>query len=120
MPPLASRYRLEQRRASGYALIDPLLMVPGSGSELTRLFTNLLESAVRHTRPNGPSRFRRRLMRGVLPSRWPIPERGSRRSTCRDSESDFTGPMQLGRPTRAARAWDWLSAGALSRPTGGG
>ena len=29
--------------------IDPALMVPGSGSELTRLFTNLLENAVRHT-----------------------------------------------------------------------
>jgi len=31
--------------------IDPALMVPGSGSELTRLFTNLLENAVRHTPP---------------------------------------------------------------------
>jgi heavy metal sensor kinase len=29
--------------------IDPMLMVLGSGSELTRLFTNLLENAVRHT-----------------------------------------------------------------------
>jgi signal transduction histidine kinase len=28
-------------------------MVPGSGSELTRLFTNLLENAVRHTPPEG-------------------------------------------------------------------
>ncbi|MCA1596588.1 MAG: HAMP domain-containing protein [Chloroflexi bacterium] len=33
--------------------IDPALMVAGSGSELTRLFTNLLENAVRHTPPNG-------------------------------------------------------------------
>lgn len=33
--------------------IDPALMVPGSGSELTRLFTNLLENAVRHTPPEG-------------------------------------------------------------------
>lgn len=33
--------------------IDPSLMVPGSGSELTRLFTNLLENAVRHTPPEG-------------------------------------------------------------------
>lgn len=33
--------------------IDPALMVPGSGSELTRLFTNLLENAVRHTPPDG-------------------------------------------------------------------
>jgi heavy metal sensor kinase len=29
--------------------LDPALLVPGSGSELTRLFTNLLENAVRHT-----------------------------------------------------------------------
>jgi heavy metal sensor kinase len=33
--------------------IDPALLVPGSGSELTRLFTNLLENAVRHTPPEG-------------------------------------------------------------------
>ncbi len=33
--------------------IDPALMVQGSGSELTRLFTNLLENAVRHTPPGG-------------------------------------------------------------------
>jgi heavy metal sensor kinase len=33
--------------------IDAALMVPGSGSELTRLFTNLLENAVRHTPPEG-------------------------------------------------------------------
>lgn len=33
--------------------IDPALMVSGSGSELTRLFTNLLENAVRHTPPEG-------------------------------------------------------------------
>jgi len=33
--------------------IDPALMVPGSGSELARLFTNLLENAVRHTPPEG-------------------------------------------------------------------
>ena len=33
--------------------IDPALMVQGSGSELTRLFTNLLENAVRHTPPEG-------------------------------------------------------------------
>jgi signal transduction histidine kinase len=33
--------------------IDPALMVPGSGSELTRLFTNLLENAVRHTPREG-------------------------------------------------------------------
>ena len=33
--------------------IDPALMVAGSGSELTRLFTNLLENAVRHTPPEG-------------------------------------------------------------------
>ena len=33
--------------------IAPALMVPGSGSELTRLFTNLLENAVRHTPPEG-------------------------------------------------------------------
>jgi signal transduction histidine kinase len=33
--------------------IDPTLMVRGSGSELTRLFTNLLENAVRHTPPEG-------------------------------------------------------------------
>jgi heavy metal sensor kinase len=33
--------------------IDPMLMVPGSGSELTRLWTNLLENAVRHTPPEG-------------------------------------------------------------------
>lgn len=33
--------------------IDPSLMVPGSGSELTRLFTNLLENAVRHTPSEG-------------------------------------------------------------------
>jgi signal transduction histidine kinase len=33
--------------------IDPALMVSGSGSELTRLFTNLLENAVRHTPPDG-------------------------------------------------------------------
>jgi heavy metal sensor kinase len=33
--------------------IDPALIVPGSGSELTRLFTNLLENAVRHTPPEG-------------------------------------------------------------------
>jgi signal transduction histidine kinase len=33
--------------------LDPALMVPGSGSELTRLFTNLLENAVRHTPPEG-------------------------------------------------------------------
>jgi heavy metal sensor kinase len=32
---------------------DPALMVPGSGSELTRLFTNLLQNAVRHTPPQG-------------------------------------------------------------------
>jgi signal transduction histidine kinase len=32
---------------------DPGLMVPGSGSELTRLFTNLLQNAVRHTPPPG-------------------------------------------------------------------
>jgi signal transduction histidine kinase len=36
--------------------IDPALMVPGSGSELTRLFTNLLENAVRHTRATPASR----------------------------------------------------------------
>jgi heavy metal sensor kinase len=35
------------------AAIDPALMAPGSGSELTRLFTNLLENAVRHTPPEG-------------------------------------------------------------------
>jgi signal transduction histidine kinase len=34
--------------------IDPALLVQGSGSELTRLFTNLLENAVRHTPPEGP------------------------------------------------------------------
>jgi len=33
--------------------IDPGFMVPGSGSELTRLWTNLLENAVRHTPPDG-------------------------------------------------------------------
>lgn len=33
--------------------IPPTLMVPGSGSELTRLFTNLLENAVRHTPLDG-------------------------------------------------------------------
>ena len=33
--------------------INPALMAPGSGSELTRLFTNLLENAVRHTPPEG-------------------------------------------------------------------
>lgn len=33
--------------------LDPTLMAPGSGSELTRLFTNLLENAVRHTPPDG-------------------------------------------------------------------
>ncbi len=33
--------------------IAPGLMVPGSGSELTRLFTNLLENAARHTPPEG-------------------------------------------------------------------
>jgi heavy metal sensor kinase len=33
--------------------IGPALMVPGSGSELTRLFTNLLENAARHTPPAG-------------------------------------------------------------------
>ena len=33
--------------------IEPALMVMGSGSELTRLFTNLLENAVRHTPPEG-------------------------------------------------------------------
>jgi two-component system, OmpR family, sensor kinase len=33
--------------------IDPALLVPGSGSELTRLFTNLLENTVRHTPPEG-------------------------------------------------------------------
>lgn len=33
--------------------LDPALMVPGSGSELTRLFTNLLENAVRHTPADG-------------------------------------------------------------------
>lgn len=33
--------------------IDPALMVSGSGSELTRLFINLLENAVRHTPPDG-------------------------------------------------------------------
>jgi heavy metal sensor kinase len=33
--------------------VDPALMVLGSGSELTRLFTNLLENAVRHTPPEG-------------------------------------------------------------------
>lgn len=33
--------------------IDPTLTVTGSGSELTRLFTNLLENAVRHTPPEG-------------------------------------------------------------------
>jgi signal transduction histidine kinase len=36
--------------------IDPARMVPGSGSELTRLFTNLLENAVRHTRATPASR----------------------------------------------------------------
>jgi signal transduction histidine kinase len=33
--------------------IDPGLMARGSGSELTRLFTNLLENAVRHTPADG-------------------------------------------------------------------
>lgn len=33
--------------------IDLSLMVEGSGSELTRLFTNLLENSVRHTPPEG-------------------------------------------------------------------
>jgi heavy metal sensor kinase len=33
--------------------IDPSLMVTGSGSELTRLFSNLLENAVRHTPADG-------------------------------------------------------------------
>ena len=33
--------------------INPALMVPGSGSELSRLWTNLLENAVRHTPPEG-------------------------------------------------------------------
>jgi signal transduction histidine kinase len=33
--------------------VDPALMVSGSGSELTRLFTNLLGNAVRHTPPEG-------------------------------------------------------------------
>jgi signal transduction histidine kinase len=33
--------------------VDPELMVQGSGSELTRLFTNLLRNAVRHTPPAG-------------------------------------------------------------------
>jgi signal transduction histidine kinase len=33
--------------------VDPELMVQGSGSELTRLFTNLLQNAVRHTPPQG-------------------------------------------------------------------
>jgi two-component system, OmpR family, sensor kinase len=43
--PDRARIRLES--------IEPTLMVPGSGSELTRLFTNLLENAVRHTPPEG-------------------------------------------------------------------
>lgn len=34
-------------------VLDPGLMVTGSGSELTRLFTNLLQNAVRHTPPEG-------------------------------------------------------------------
>lgn len=34
-------------------LDDPDLMVPGSGFELTRLITNLLENAVRYTPPEG-------------------------------------------------------------------
>jgi signal transduction histidine kinase len=33
--------------------VDPALLVRGSGSELTRLFTNLLQNAVRHTPPPG-------------------------------------------------------------------
>ncbi|HET6385579.1 MAG TPA: ATP-binding protein [Armatimonadota bacterium] len=33
--------------------IDPALMAPDSGSQFTRLFTNLLENAVRHTPPEG-------------------------------------------------------------------
>lgn len=33
--------------------VDPALLIPGSGSELTRLFTNLLQNAVRHTPPPG-------------------------------------------------------------------
>ena len=37
----------------GLTAIDRALMVRGSGSELTRLFTNLLENAVRHTPPEG-------------------------------------------------------------------
>jgi two-component system, OmpR family, sensor kinase len=34
-------------------LVDPELMVQGSGSALTRLFTNLLQNAVRHAPPQG-------------------------------------------------------------------
>src|SRR5438874_1260301 len=39
--------RLPDRPCIRLESIDPALMVPGSGSELTRLFTNLLENAVR-------------------------------------------------------------------------
>ncbi len=34
-------------------MLAPILGVPGSGSELTRLYTNLLENAARHTPPAG-------------------------------------------------------------------
>jgi signal transduction histidine kinase len=40
--------------------INPALMVSGSGSELTRLFTNLLENAVRHTPRGGSVQVRAR------------------------------------------------------------
>jgi signal transduction histidine kinase len=43
----------EDRPCIRLEAIDPALMVAGSGSELTRLFTNLLENAVRHTPPEG-------------------------------------------------------------------
>jgi heavy metal sensor kinase len=45
--------RRENRPEVRIEAIDPALMVSGSGSELYRLFANLLENAVRHTPPEG-------------------------------------------------------------------
>ena len=88
-------------------------MVPGSGSELTRLFTNLLENAVRHTPPEGTVTVSAMVEamsvtvavtdtgEGIAPEHLPhLGERFYR--------------------VDAAPVWVWRSAGASPRPTGAG
>jgi len=93
--------------------IDPALMVRGSGSELTRLFTNLMENAARHTPSAGLVLISAVVEAEVSPFRSRIAAKASHRSTCRTSGSGSTGSMPRDLPERAPA---WVSRSAEASP----